>query len=460
VQEGPVALERIVAHKREEVAARMRDRPLASFRGNVGPSDRGLHAALSAPRTGFVFECKKASPSKGLLRADYEPVAIARSYAPFADAISVLTDERFFGGTLDDLARVREAVAQPVLCKDFVVDPYQLYEARARGADAALLMCSVLGDEELERCLAVCRELALDALVEVHDDAELARALAAGAAIVGVNNRDLKTLAIDLATSERLLPQIPDGVLAVCESGITRRAEVRALRRHCHAFLVGSHMMSAPSLDDAVRELVFGRVKICGLTSVEDAQAAHAAGATYCGAVLWPRSPRAVSAPLCKTMTVRVPLRWVGVFVDRPVAEIDALARALDLAAVQLHGDEDEGTVAALKASLPAGCEVWKARRIEDAIADMPGADRLVCDGFAAGVRGGTGKRFDWSLVAARADRERLVLAGGITADNAAEAEALGCHAIDLSSGVERAPGDKDHDKLAALFAALRGQGR
>jgi indole-3-glycerol phosphate synthase/phosphoribosylanthranilate isomerase len=458
-----VALDAIVAAKRRDVAERVARRPLASFRGAVAPSDRSLKAALAAPRTGFILECKKASPSRGVLRADYDAVAIARSYAPFADAISVLTDGPFFGGSLDDLAAVRAAVALPVLCKDFVVDPYQIYEARERGADAALLMCSVLRDDQLARCLAACRELEVDALVEVHDEAELARALGAGADIVGVNNRDLATLAIDLATSERLLPQIPAGVLAVCESGIERRQSIRALSASADAFLIGSHLMGARDLDAAVRELVFGRVKVCGLTRAADATAARAAGATFGGVVLWPGSPRHLDVAAARRLCRDVPLRWVGVFVDAPADDVAAAAAALGLAAVQLHGDEDGDHVAAVKARVPPGCEVWKARRIApDAtlLGDAGGADRLLCDGFHAGLRGGSGRRFDWRLCAAHPDKDRLVIGGGITADNAAAAEALGCYAIDLSSGVERAPGEKDPEKLAALFGALRGRAR
>lgn len=457
-----MALEKIVATKRADVAARMAARPLASFRDAVGPSDRSLHAALSGGRTGYILECKKASPSKGVIRPDFDPVAIAKTYAPFADGISVLTDEPYFQGSLAYLRAVRDAVDVPVLCKDFVVDPYQIYEARAHGADAILLMCSVLEQHELATCLATCRELSVDALVEVHDGAELARALAAGAAIIGVNNRDLRTLEIDLCTSETLCPRVPRDKICIAESGITTRQDVLRLRDRCDAFLIGGHLMAAPHLDRAVRDIVFGRVKICGLTNVEDAGLAYAAGAHYGGFIAWPKSKRHLTArdalPLCR----EVPLAWVGVFVDEDPRIVGEVARELGLAAVQLHGDETREAVAAVRAALPEGCAVWKAHRTRDAIESPSrwGADRLLVDTYVEGEPGGTGRRFDWSLFTAHPEHGDMILSGGITPDTAVDADACGGYAIDLASGVESAPGRKDEDKIAALFAALRGRSR
>ncbi len=459
-----MALERIVADKRVDVARRLRERPLASFRSALVPSERSLAAALARPHTGFILECKKASPSAGVLRADFDPVAIATRYAPFADAISVLTDEPYFQGRLEYLSAVRRAVELPVLCKDFVVDPYQVDEARLYGADAILLMASVLDDDGLSRCLDACRRLAMDALVEVHDAHELERALAVGATIIGVNNRDLKTLAIDLATSEALCPHVPDDVICVVESGITARAHVRRLRPLGDAFLVGGHLMGAPDLDRAIRELVFGPVKICGLTRVEHAEEALARGAVYGGLLLWPGSPRHVSLETAETLVRAVPLAWVGVFVNEDAARVGEAAHRLHLAAVQLHGDEGRESVAAVREAVPPGCAVWKAERVGPGRpirgAGAWGADRVVLDRYAADARGGTGRRFDWDELANHPERHDMILGGGITPDNAAEADALGPFALDLSSGVERAPGDKDPGKLEALFTALRGQGR
>ncbi len=450
-------LDGIVADKRVEVAARMAARPLDTFAGEVTPSDRDFFAALSRPRTGFILEVKRASPSRGLIRADFDAAHIAASYAPFADAISVLTDGRHFQGSFEVLRQVRDHAPQPVLCKDFVVDPYQLWEARHHGADAILLMCSVLDQPTLERCLRAARQIGIAALVEAHDAGEVDRAVAAGAAIIGINNRDLTSLRVDRDTTRRLAPRVPADRLLVCESGIRDHRDVVALRDQCDAFLVGTSLMERPDLDHAVRELLFGRVKICGLTSRPAAEAAWRAGARFGGLMLWPGSPRHVTVEAARAF-VDVPLSWVGVFVDAGMDEIATAAEALPLCAVQLHGDEDAAYLAALRARI--ALPIWKAARVGGGDLVAAGADRLLLDSWVPGVRGGSGTRFDWNVVPARPDRDALILSGGITPDNAAEADALGVWALDLSSGVESSPGHKDPQRIAKLFDALRGSGR
>ncbi|HEY3359723.1 MAG TPA: bifunctional indole-3-glycerol-phosphate synthase TrpC/phosphoribosylanthranilate isomerase TrpF [Polyangia bacterium] len=455
-------LDAIVARTRADLRARMAARPLASFAAGLAPSDRSLEAALRRPRTGFILECKRASPSRGVLCADFDPVALGRAYGPFADAISVLTNEPFFGGRHEDLAAVRAAVPLPVLCKDFVVDPYQVYEARRHGADAVLLMLSVLGDEEYRRCAAAAAELGLDVLTEAHTPAELDRALALGARVIGLNSRDLRTLAVDHATVRALAPRVPAGPVVVAESGVHGHADARGLAPLADALLVGSALCAAPDVPAAVRELVFGRVKVCGLTRPADAAAAWAAGATHGGLVFAPGSKRQVDGATAARVRAAAPLRWVGVFVDAPAATIAAHAHALGLAAVQLHGDEPPAAVAALKPLLPPGCEVWKAVRVRDRAPRRAetGADRLLLDTWQPGAPGGTGRAFDWEVVRAHPERGDLVVAGGLGRDNAAAADALGVWALDASSGLEEAPGVKSAARMEAFFAALRGPGR
>jgi indole-3-glycerol phosphate synthase len=228
-------LDAILARKREEVAASRAARPEAEVRARLAdaPPARDFRAALS-DRGGparIIAEVKRASPSAGAISADLDAVAQAGRYqAAGAAAISVLTDGPGFGGSLDDLVAVRAAVQLPVLRKDFTVDGYQLVEARAAGADAALLIVAALPGDQLRRLHDLCGELGLHALVEVHDQAEVALALAAGARIVGVNNRDLRTFQVDLATSERLIPGFPPGVKGVAESGVRTAEDARRLR--------------------------------------------------------------------------------------------------------------------------------------------------------------------------------------------------------------------------------------
>jgi indole-3-glycerol phosphate synthase len=242
-------LEAIVAATRrriEDASARVDAVALARAAAATA-APRGFRAALAVEGVRVIAECKRRSPSRGVLRSAYDPAAIARAYASAgAAAISVLTEPTFFDGALDHLREVRRAVGVPVLRKDFIVDAYQLLEARAAGADAVLLIVAALGDDALVALSGAARDLGLDVLVEVHDERELDRALEAGATLVGVNNRNLRTLAVDVDASFRLAARMPAGVLSVAESGLRTGEDVRRLREVGYrAFLIGERFMSA-----------------------------------------------------------------------------------------------------------------------------------------------------------------------------------------------------------------------
>jgi indole-3-glycerol phosphate synthase/phosphoribosylanthranilate isomerase len=355
------------------------------------------------------------------------------AYAPVADAISVLTDGADFGGSLDDLAMVREKFDGPILAKDFIVDVAQVSEARAHGADAVLVMMSVLDDAVAAAVLAEARRLGMDAIVEVHDEAELERALGLGAGIVGINNRDLKTLSTDLAVTERLAPLVPKDVLVISESGISSRADVERLAPIADAFLVGSALMAAPDVVDASRALVHGRVKLCGLTRVADVELAARSGATHAGMVFVPGTPRAVTLDQARDLAAMARvngLKSVGVFRDSPVEEVTSTAAALGLDVVQLHGAEDP---AALRNRLPPSTEIWAV--CADGGPARAGADRTLFDTGS----GGTGTTFDWSLIEGRDELASSFLAGGIGPANARAASRVGTYGLDVGSSVEAA---------------------
>jgi indole-3-glycerol phosphate synthase len=254
-------LDAILAKTRERVRSAKESRPLDAAHPAVRQASppRPFAAALArTERVNVIAEHKRRSPSRGSIREDLRPADVARAYAAAgAVALSVLTDEAFFGGRLSHLEEARAATALPALRKDFVVDPWQVWEARTAGADAVLLIVAALDDRDLAALLAVAREARVDALVEVHDREELERALGAGARVVGVNSRDLRTLAVSLDTAVGLAPAIPDDVVAVAESGIRTGSDIRRLRDSgFDAFLVGEHLMASPDPGSALRKLL------------------------------------------------------------------------------------------------------------------------------------------------------------------------------------------------------------
>lgn len=249
----------ILEHKRAEVAARRSARPLPELRRTAegAPGTRGFACAIRETRPAVIAEIKRASPSEGLIRADFDPAAIARSYRHAGAAcLSVLTDERFFMGSDSHLAQARDAVALPALRKDFIVDAYQVYESRVLGADCVLLIAAALEPAQLSDLARLAGELALDVLVEVHNRAELDTALNVEASLLGINNRDLGTFATSLDTTIDLLHAIPEDVTVVTESGIHRREDVRRLREAgVHSFLVGTAFMREADPGAALKRL-------------------------------------------------------------------------------------------------------------------------------------------------------------------------------------------------------------
>jgi indole-3-glycerol phosphate synthase / phosphoribosylanthranilate isomerase len=455
VAEPAGVLRTIAATKRDELASRFHAVHLDALRARARPTVRSLAAAIARPGARFILEIKKASPSAGSINSNADPAALARGYDGVADALSVLCDRAYFDGSLDDLMAARKEFDGPILAKDFFLDLRQVAEARVAGADAILVILSLLDDEAALGMIAEARRFGMDALVEVHDESEMRRALALDAPLIGINNRDLRDLGIDLATTERLAGLAPDRIL-VSESGIENRGDVRRLSPLVDAFLVGSSLMRAAEPPQAARELTFGRVKLCGLNSGADLGAARPAA--FAGFVFVPGSPRHVTAqqaaPLAGVAR-KAGMRPVGIFRDAPLRIVSDIATIMNLHAAQLHGHEDVEYVRALRRQLPT-CEVWTALSVGREALTSRGGDRLVFDN----ADGGSGQAFNWSVVADHPELPRALVAGGIGRANARAAQQLGAYAIDIGSAVDARPGQKSPEKVAALFEALRPASR
>jgi len=256
-------LDTIVVHKQDEVNIHKERMPLTELKQLLREAKqiRDFKTAISSPgNINLIAEIKKASPSKGLIREDFDPVTIAKTYqANGAAAISVLTDERFFQGSLSYLATVQQVTSIPLLRKDFIIDAYQIYQARAAGADAVLLIAAILELGEMQNFLNVARELGLDCLVEVHTEFELEEVLKTDAQIIGINNRDLTIFKTDIETTFRLKTSIPDDKIVVSESGIKSRRDVEMLQEcGVNAILVGEALMRSANIGDKIKELMEG----------------------------------------------------------------------------------------------------------------------------------------------------------------------------------------------------------
>lgn len=457
-------LKTIVERKVEQNKVQSELMSLREIKPQLGPSDRSLYEALSGEQAGFILECKKASPSKGLIRADFDAPELAKAYAPYAAAISVLTEPEFFQGRLDYLTAVRQQVTQPVLCKDFFIDKEQVYRARYFGADAILLMLSVLNDEQYNALRNVAESLNMDVLTEVANEQEMQRAARLDAKIIGINHRDLTDLSIDSNRSAQLAPLAPTDALIIAESGFSEHADIRRVAPVVNGFLIGSALSAQPNVNLACRKLLYGHNKVCGITRAEDAINARSQGAVLGGLIFVEHSPRRVSRQQATQITTEVNgLDYVGVFADQPLASLLDTTKTVGLSVIQLHGHEDIDYVVQLRQQLrQAGLtsvRIWKALAIEGSaqLPDVP------VDGFVLDNRtGGSGEAFDWSLLASLtpAERQRCLLAGGIGPESIDEAITLGFAGVDMNSRVEWTPGVKNSNKVSKLFTKIRQYGR
>jgi len=460
-------LTQIVADKRIELTQLQQQLPLASFINKVTPSNKNFYAAVSRKQVNgigkgnakFILECKKASPSKGLIRADFNIVEIATIYQKYAAAISVLTDAKYFQGNYQYLKMVTDNVTCPVLNKDFFISSYQVYLARYYGADAILLMLSVLDDQQYRELADLADSLNLGVLTEISNEQERDRAIDLGAKLIGINNRNLRDLSTDLSQTLNLAPTIPDDRIVIAESGIYSNSHVRELAPAVDGFLVGSSLMAEPNLDLACRKLIYGNHKVCGLRTPTDATTVAQAGGRFGGLIFAEQSVRCVTHQQAQKIVNNVAeLDYVGVFVNHQIEQVADLANKLSLFAIQLHGNETSDYRNQLRSLIKPTCQIWQALPIDTELPELlADVEHVVLDGKAAG----SGQSFDWQLLeTSEQDLSRCILAGGINSNNVLEAltviqqQELFC--LDINSGVEQALGEKSATKIHKIFNQIR----
>ena len=450
------------------------------------PSDTGFpfETALRQQDFNFICEVKKASPSKGIIAEHFPYLDIAKEYeVAGAAAISVLTEPDFFKGDKKYLQEIASTVKIPVLRKDFIIDEYQIYQAKVWGASAILLICACLDVPTLTKFRELADSLGLSSLVEAHDEHEVQMAIDCGARIIGVNNRNLKDFTVDVQNSVRLRNLVQDDVIFVSESGLETPEDIQVLRdNNIGVALMGETFMRSPNKVEKLAYL-YGptyytpKVKMCGISKVETIPAVVEAKPDYMGLVFAP-SKRQVTVDQAKTLVEELhkgytpkyssnteqdkddTIKTVGVFVNETVDNLVTIANEANLDAVQLHGDEDEAFIQSLKER--TNVEVWKAVQIRSA-ADAEAwidssADMLLFDAYHKDERGGTGEVFDWSCL--DAFERPFMLAGGIDCTNVARAiRTVRPYGIDISSGIET-NGVKDDEKITAFTKIVKSIGR
>ena len=455
------------------------------------PSDTGFpfEAALRQQDFNFICEVKKASPSKGIIAEHFPYLDIAKEYeVAGAAAISVLTEPDFFKGDKKYLQEIASTVKIPVLRKDFIIDEYQIYQAKVWGASAILLICACLDVPTLTKFRELADSLGLSSLVEAHDEAEVQMAIDCGARIIGVNNRNLKDFTVDVQNSVRLRNLVEDDVIFVSESGLETPEDIQVLRdNNIGVALMGETFMRSPNKVEKLAYL-YGpiyytpKVKMCGISKVETIPAIVDAKPDYMGLVFAP-SKRQVTVEQAKILVEELykqnvvgnnseaeqtepvtsldtasseTIKTVGVFVNETIENLLKIAEEVKLDVIQLHGDEDESFIQILKEQ--SNVEVWKAVQVRSA-ADAEkwidsSADMLLFDAYHKDERGGTGEVFDWSSLD---EFERpFMLAGGIDSTNVARAiRTVRPYGIDISSGIE-IEGVKDDEKMKAFTNIVR----
>ena len=513
-------LDKIVAATEKRVCDAKANLPLSELQQQVErmpiTKDFPFEQALQELDFNFICEVKKASPSKGIIVEDFPYLEIAKEYEMAgAAAISVLTEPEFFWGSPQYLQEIAEAVYIPVLRKDFIIDEYQIYEAKLWGASAILLIAAILDDETMARFHKLADSLGLSCLVEAHDETEVLRAVNIGARIIGVNNRNLKDFTVDVNNSIRLRNLVDDSVIFVSESGLDTAADIQRLRDNkIHAALMGESFMrsndkvaklaelygpirpkcsihnnternrfgtedtsnievpSAPTVDEATQSSYEVKVKFCGITKEDTVPVLLETEPDHVGFIFAP-SKRQVTVEQAQSITRSLQdsinstsgdkcSSRVGVFVNEMIPTIVEIAKAVPLSVVQLHGDESIAYIESLRIHLQeeqlGSIQLWKAVQVqtkEDIMQwEQAPIDGLVVDAYSKEERGGTGKTIDWSLL----DDVQVpyYLAGGIGLHNVARAiRRLQPYGLDMSSSLET-NGQKDAKKIKSIAQIIK----
>lgn len=416
---------------------------------------RSLSNALNKKeKRNFILECKQSSPTLGDFCKDFDLDKLIACYEQHACAISVLCEKHFFKGSLDYLRYVKEHCSLPVICKDFIICKEQIKEAYIAGADAVLLMLSVLDRNTYLELYNYAHSLNLDVLTEVDDEDQAQFAVDNNIEIVGINNRDLRILKINLDTAKRIGKMLPEHIKAVSESGINTHSDLVYLNP-IRSFLIGSSLTADKDVVFKANSMLYGLNKVCGLTTKEALEAVVQNHASIGGLIFVEGTPRYVDTAKAKALAdeFRGQIRFAGVFVNADVEKMVQTAKTVGLDYLQLHGNESIETISKLRQELP-GIQIIKAFNIkssedfEKAALYEPHCDLMILDSSNPG----SGSCFDWGSIPANLNRQKILLSGGIGLDNVEKALSYGFAGLDMNSKLEKEKGIKDVELINRIF--------
>jgi indole-3-glycerol phosphate synthase/phosphoribosylanthranilate isomerase len=445
----PNILDQIVENKKKEIIAAKKKLPLEKIKEGLKKSERNFLSALKG-KNNIISEIKYKSPSAGKIGKKRPIKEIATAYDKYASAISVLTDKKYFAGNKKYIKEAKKYTQVPILRKDFIIDEYQAYESRYLGADAFLLIASLLSADEIEEMLKIARELGMECLVEVKNEEELRKVLNTSAKIIGINNRNLNDFKVSLETTKKLKQLIPSDKIIVSESGIYTKKDI--LELDTNAVLIGTSLIEAKNTEEKLCSMHRCKVKICGITNLEDAQSAVSAGADLLGFNFYEKSPRYIAPQNATEIIKQLPntIQTGGVFVNKSKEEIMQIQKQTGIDFIQLHGDETEEFAASI------GTNVIKAVRVKEKLpAIKTKLYARLYDTFNKNKYGGTGETFNTKILTKT--NCKTIIAGGLRLENIKEVlKTTKPYAIDVASGVEKEPGKKDPEKMIKFIQMVR----
>ncbi|MCW5197239.1 bifunctional indole-3-glycerol-phosphate synthase TrpC/phosphoribosylanthranilate isomerase TrpF [Buchnera aphidicola] len=445
-------LQEIIYHKKIWLNNQVKQQPLYLIKNKLKPSSRQFYHHIQSNHPCFILEIKRSSPSIGIINNNFNINEIVKCYNKHATIISVLTDKKYFGGQFEFLNIVHNLTKKPILCKDFFIHPYQIYFSRYHKADAILLMLSILDDHEYYTLSKIAHNMNMGVLTEINNKSELERAIKLKAKIIGINNRNLYDLSININRTHFLTSLIPKNQIVISESGINNHHQIKKLKNIVHGFLIGSSIMKYKHIHIAVNKILYGNNKICGLTRKKDARFAQTVGAVYGGLIFIPKSIRCINLNSAKRIIHHTQLKYVGIFQNEKIKNIVYITKLLSLHAIQLHGHENQEYIINLKKKLSKKIKIWKAIDITNIKKNkLQYIDYYVFDN----TQGGSGKCFDWSILK-QYNLKDVFLSGGLSIHNCLHASQLGCFGLDFNSKIEKFPGIKSNIQMKLLFQKLK----